>query len=247
MGCEFAMGSLHRARAHLLNQGFGLAPVFDEICNGANLQSMLGSKYLQVRQAGHGAVVLHDLADHRGWRAARHGGKIAPGFCVASPHQHATVHRLQRENVARLHQVFRYGLLGHCGLHSACAVGCGDPGGDTFGRFDRHGEGRAFLVTIARCHGRQLQALAAFAGQRQTDQATAVAGHEVDAIGRYMVGCQYQITFVFAVFFVHENDDAPGAHVGNNVFNRGNGHGCRCCHSVVSHAGSRIWLSTLNW
>jgi hypothetical protein len=65
----------------------------------------------KVGQAGHGAVVFHDLADHGSRGATGHGGQIATGFGVACAHQHAAVHGLQRENVAGLHQVFGLGQL----------------------------------------------------------------------------------------------------------------------------------------
>ena len=95
------------ARADLLDQRFVAAAVLDQVGDGADLQAVLGGEQLQVGQARHGAVVVHDLADHRGGRAAGHGGQVAAGFGMAGAHQHAAVDRLQREDVAGLHQVAR--------------------------------------------------------------------------------------------------------------------------------------------
>jgi hypothetical protein len=186
---------------------------------------VLGRKQLQVGQARHGAVVLHDLADHGGGAAAGHGGQVAAGLGVAGAHEHAAVHRLQREDVAGLHQVVWPASLRHGHLHGAGAVGGRDAGGHAFGGLDRHGEGRAHLGAVARHHGRQLEALAALARERQADQAAAEAGHEVDGLGRDVVGGQHQVAFVLAVFFVHQDDHAPGAHVGHDVFDRRDGRG----------------------
>ena len=91
--------------ANSFDQAFGAAAVLDQIGNGANFQSMLGSKQLQVGQARHGAIVFHDLANHRAGRAACHGGQITARLGMASTHQHAAVYRLQRKDVAGLHQV----------------------------------------------------------------------------------------------------------------------------------------------
>jgi hypothetical protein len=166
---------------------------------------------LQVGQAGHGAVVVHDLADHRGGRAAGHGGQVAAGLGVAGAHQHAAVLRLQREDVAGLHQVG--GLASRA--TAACTVRARSaaemPVVTPVGRLDGHGEGRAVLGAVALAMGGRLQAFAALARQRQADQAAAEAGHEVDGLGRDMVGGQHQVAFVLAVFLVDQDDHAAGA------------------------------------
>ena len=120
---EFTKRCLQGAGADFFNQRFVPAAVFDQIGNGANLQAMRLCKDQQVGQACHGAVVVHDLADHRGRRTSGHGRQVATGFGVAGAHQHAAVHRLQREDMAGLHQVVDLGVFGHGRLHRAGAVG----------------------------------------------------------------------------------------------------------------------------
>ena len=136
--------------------------------------------------------------------------------------------------MARLHQVVRPGTFCHSCLHGARAVGCGNTGGHTLCRFDRRGEGGPLFVTVARSHGRQLQVFAALAGKGEADQPPAIAGHEVDRVRSDMVCSQYQITFVFAILFVDKNHDAPGAHVGHDVFNRRDGYGGGGGHATKS-------------
>ena len=94
------------------------------------------------------------------------------------------------------------------------------------------------LVAVARHHGRQAQALAALAGERQADQAAAEARHEVDGFGRDVVGGQHQVAFVLAVFLVDQDDHAAGAHVGDDVFDRGDGDGRDGGQRTLMH-----WLS----
>ena len=66
VGGEFAKCRRQHAGIDLFDQRFHAAAVFDQIRDGADLQAMFCCKFLQVRQTGHGAVVLHDFANHRG-------------------------------------------------------------------------------------------------------------------------------------------------------------------------------------
>ena len=213
------------ARSHLVHQRLGAAAVFDQVGDRADLDAVLGRKQLQVGQAGHGAVVLHHLADHGGGAAAGHGGQVAAGLGVAGAHEHAAIHRLQREDVAGLHQVGSLGVGGHGGLHGARAVGGADAGGHALGRLDGDGEGGAHLGAVARHHGRQAQALAAFAREGQADQAAAEARHEVDGLGRDMVRGDHEVAFVLAVFLIDEDHDAAGAQLGHDVLDGRDGRG----------------------
>ena len=124
--------------------------------------------------------------------------------------------------MAGLHQVAGLGVGGHGGLHGARAVGGGNAGGDALGGFNRGGEGGGILGAVALDHRWQVQQFAAFARQRQADQTSAKFGHEVDGFGRDVVGGEDEVAFVFAVFFIDQDDHAASAHVGNNIFNGGN-------------------------
>ena len=77
------------------------------------------------------------------------------------------------------------------------------------------------LGAVARRHRRQLQALAALARQRQADQAAAEARHEVDRLGRDVVGGEHQVALVLAVFLVDQDDHAAGGQLGDELGNRG--------------------------
>ena len=144
---------------------------------------------------------------------------------MAGTHEHAAVDGLQREDMAGLHQIAGLAVLVHGHLDGARAVGGRDAGGHAFGGFDGDGEGRAVHGAVARGHGRQLEEFAALAGQRQADQATAEAGHEVDGLRCDMVGRQNQIAFVLTVLFVNEHDHAAGTHFRHDFFDGRDGHG----------------------
>ena len=225
---EPALSGLQLAAAQALDQGLVVAAVGDQVGDGADLQAVLAGEHFQIRQPGHAAVVVHDLADHGRRRQACHGRHVATGLSVAGAHQHAAVLGLQREDVAGLHQVFGLGVTGHGGLHGARTVGGRDAGGDTVAGLDGHGEGRAMGRAVALGHRRQAQSLAALAGQRQADQAAAVLGHEVDGFGRHMVGGDHEVAFVLAVFLVDQDHHAAGGQFGHQLGNRGDGHGRDC-------------------
>ena len=74
VGGEFAKCGQEGAAALALHQRLHPAAVRNQVGNGANFEPVFGGKQLQIRQARHGAVVFHDLADHGSRAAARHGG-----------------------------------------------------------------------------------------------------------------------------------------------------------------------------
>src|SRR3546814_5335694 len=53
-----------------------------------------------------------------------------------------------------------------------------------------------------------------------SDLAPAVRNHEIDGLGRDELGGHDQVAFVFAVFFVDQDDDTPGAQFGDDLGNR---------------------------
>ncbi len=95
---------------------------------------------------------------------------------------------------------------------------------DAGGGLDRDREGGAVLGAVAQRHRRQAQALAAFARQGQADQAAAEPRHEVDRLGRDVVGGQHQVAFVLAVFLVDEDHHAAGGELGHEFRNGRNRH-----------------------
>ena len=54
---------------------------------------------IEVGDPGHGAVVVHDLAEHPGRVQAGHAGQVDGGLGVAGPLEHAALGVAQREDV----------------------------------------------------------------------------------------------------------------------------------------------------
>ena len=94
----------------------------------------------------------------------------------------------QREHVAGHHQVVRARVRVDEHLHRARAVGGRDAGRDAVARLDGDGERRAEVRVVAAHHHRDAQLVEALARHRHADEAAAVAGHEVDGLGRRRTG-----------------------------------------------------------
>jgi hypothetical protein len=130
---EFTGRRAQGTATHVFHQRFNPATVVDQISDGADFETMLGRKNLQVWQARHGAVVFHDLANHGSWQTTRHRRQIAAGLGVPGAHQDTAFDRLQREHMARLNQILGFGIFGNGGLNGTRPVSGRDAGGDAFG------------------------------------------------------------------------------------------------------------------
>ena len=78
-------------------------------------------------------------------------------------------------------------------------------------RLDRDRERRPEVGRVLLDHRRQLELVAALLGQREADQAAALARHEVDRLGRDLLGREDEVALVLPVLVVHDDDEPPGA------------------------------------
>src|SRR6266446_590599 len=76
----------------------------------------------EVRNASHGAVVIHDLAYHPGRIQTCETGEIDCCLSLTSTLQHAASASAKRENVSRPREVFRTTVCVDCGLDSLRAI-----------------------------------------------------------------------------------------------------------------------------
>ena len=86
------------------------------------------------------------------------------------------------------------------------SIGSADTGRRSAHRIDRFGKRSAKIGSVHRRHQWQIQLVAAFFGERQADQATAVFGHEVDRLRSCFLRSESHIAFIFAIFVIHQND-----------------------------------------
>jgi len=71
-----AIFGMHRFTRGFDHQIVMPCAISDQIGNGADLEFMLGGKVHQLAQTGHGAIIIHDLADHAGGVQPRKAGNI---------------------------------------------------------------------------------------------------------------------------------------------------------------------------
>ena len=110
--------------------------VSDEIRDGSDLKAMLGGELDEVGQAGHCAIVFHDLADHASGLAACEAGDINRSLGVACADEHAAVAGAQREDVTRRRDGGGGVFLIDRGGDGQGAVRGRNPCADTFAGFD---------------------------------------------------------------------------------------------------------------
>jgi hypothetical protein len=139
--------------------------------------------------------------------------------------EHAARLRHQREDVARLDDVFAAGVRRHRGADGVRTVVGRDAGGDAFGGFDRHREIGAHARGVARHHRADPEPPAALARQAQADQAARMARHEIDVLGPHLARGHDQIALVLAVLVIEDHDHAAGGDVGEDLGDGGEGHG----------------------
>ena len=85
-----------------------------------------------------------------------------------------------------------------------------------------------------------MQLVATFFGQRQTDQAAGMTGHEVDDLWSDFLGRADEIAFVLAVFVVNDDDHAAVADVGDGFVNSRNRHEGMLTESVRPRKAARV-------
>src|SRR5580700_7377561 len=77
-----------------------LHPVADEVGYREHLHVVLAAKFVQLRNARHRAVFVHDFADDGGWIEAGDASEVNAGFGLAGADEHASVASTKREDVA---------------------------------------------------------------------------------------------------------------------------------------------------
>ena len=215
---EIAILCRQNGFGNALDGALVLDPVLDEIRNGADFQAMFGGEFHQIVTARHAAVFVQNLDDRRRRLEAGKPRQITAGLGMPGTGQHASGLRHEGKDMPRLHDVLRLRIRRDSGTDCQCPVVGGNTGGYAFSRFDGDSEIGTVTIVGAVDHQRQGQLLAAFARQGQTDQATAVFGHEVDVLGPHHRGNHQQVTFVFAVLVVDDDDHFALGEVGEDFF-----------------------------
>ncbi len=137
---------------------------------------------------------------------------------VAGAPEHAAGLGAQRKNVARLHQVIRHGGRRGHDANGFRAVGGADAAADAVGGIHADLEIRAKTLAVLLNHAVNAKLLQALAGRGHANQSTPVLGHEIDGGGGDELRGHDEITFIFAVGVVHDDDHPAFAKVGDDGF-----------------------------
>ena len=168
---------------------------------------------LQIGPPGHGAVVLHDLAEHASGRQAGQPRQVHRSFGLSTADEHAAFARDERKDVPRSHEIPGRRRGRHCRADGRRPVCGADAGGHAPGRLDRDGERRLKGRFVVADHQGQVELARLVRRQRQADEPPAVGGHEVDGFRRRFFSGQDEIALVLAVLVVGEDDHPPRAKV----------------------------------
>ncbi len=136
--------------------------------------------------------------------------------------EHAAFASAQREDVAG--PVEGRGTdtgVGQCAKRGR-TVGGGDAGGGALGEVDAHRERRAvgFGVLGGDHHRRQVEFVASFAVEADTDDTRGVPHEERNRLRSGGVGGHDQVAFVLAVFVVGDHDDLATGDRCDRIFDR---------------------------
>ncbi|GBD17397.1 hypothetical protein HRbin26_02317 [bacterium HR26] len=186
-------------------------PVGDEIRHVNQRDPVSLGEALQLRLPGHGAVLVHDLADDSHRVQAGQPGQVDRGLGLAVALQDTAGAGTQREDVPGHHEIGRRGVRVGQLPDGDGAVEGRDAGRYPLARLDRDGEGRpeATPVRLRRHHERQSQPVSPLWRHRHADEPPGLARHEVDRLRRGMLRRDAQVSLVLPIPIVHDDHELP--------------------------------------
>ncbi len=209
------------ALLHLANQAFGAAAVGDQVGDRAELEVVALREGDQIGQAGHRAVVIHDLADDAGRVQPGEARDIDRRLRMARAHQGSPFARHQREHMTRRRDVVarRLGVDGN--RDRVRAIGGRDAGRDPFPRLDRDGESGLVARAVLLAHEAEAELFDARPAECEADQAACVTGHEVDRIRGRELRRNDEVALVLPVLVIDEDEHAAVARFLDEVVGTG--------------------------
>ena len=217
-----------------------LQAVFDELLNGAHLQTVLAADAHQIVTTGHLAIRPHHFDDQRRRTTARKPREIDGAFRLSHTLEDASGTGSQRVDVARPHEVIRPGVRINRELDGLDTIGRRDAGADAMLRMavDGDGEGRTPHGCVDCGLRMQFQTIAVLWRQAEAQVAPTDAGEEVDHLGSHELRREHHVPFILSSLIVHQNDDTAISDVFEDVGD-GAEHGIRGVHDCWRGAGHR--------
>ena len=172
---------------------------------------MLFAELEQIGEAGHGAILVENLADDSGGVESGETGQIDAGLGVACAPENASFGTLQGEDMARLTEIARVGLGAGQNLDRGGSVLGADAGGRAVGGVDRDGEVGGVEFAVVGDHPLEAEMLGPLLGHRNADQATAILRHEVHRMGGHFGGGHDEVSLVLPILVIGDDHHSAPA------------------------------------
>ena len=151
---------------------------------------------------------------------SRQAGHIDRALGMTRAAENAARPRTQGEDMSRHDQIARLGAFPNRGLYRVGPVVGADARGDALARLDRNREGRPVGrgVLPALDHHREAELFDALRREGKAHEPAPLLHHEVDGLGRHLLGGHDEIALVLPVFIVHQDDDPALPDILDGVF-----------------------------
>ena len=214
--------SRRQLQCHLaLDETLALAPVLDDVLDGAHLEVVLAGEGAQVGQARHTAVGINNLANDRRFFQTGQPCQVDAALGMAGAHEHAAFAGTQPVHVAVAADQIggRRALIKH-DFYRAGPIEGGDTGGDAGPGVKFHSQRRDLGIGRGIGHRLEMELVADGRRHGQANHAAGVAHHEVDRLRRRLFRGHDQVAFVLPILVVDQDDHAPGPQFGNGFLDR---------------------------
>ena len=217
---KFAVLGRHGDFLFMDDEFLALAPVFDEVTDGAKFETEGIAKLEEVREARHGAVFMEDFANDANRIKPGHADKIHRSLGMAGTAKDAAFPGLEGKNVAGRNEVVRGGMrVGKDANRPGAVVGA-DAGGDTGSGINADHESGFEIVAILIDHAPDAKRSEAAFGGGNADETAPMFCHKVDGFRADFLGGHNEVAFVLSILIIGDNDHAALADVFKAIFDR---------------------------
>jgi Domain of unknown function (DUF4388) len=208
---KLAPSSSPRFDFQKFDQRFFAQPMLHQIRHRDHQKPMTLTEGNEIRHASHAAIFFHDFADHATGMEPCEPSEIHAGLGLSGARQHATGAGPQGEHMAGFDEIIGLARGVDERLDRSGTVEGADARGGSRPRFHGHAKSRFKGAGVVPHHHRNLQTVQQLTFKCGADQASAMGGHEIDGLGRDMLGRHGEIAFVFPVFIIDDHDHVPQA------------------------------------
>ena len=228
---EIAIFGGHAHFFAALDEAFLFKAIGDEVFDGDDFESLLSGKLFELWHTCHGAVFVEDFNQASHGLKSCQARQVNSGFGVSSACEYTTILRIEGIDVSRTSKPFGTCFGVSQSTHGGCAVVGGNACGAAFEEVDGHGERRAEHGSVALYLVFEVKLSATLLSDGCTQHATSLLEHVVDLFGRDELRSGDEVTFVFAVFIIDNDEKFPGFEVFQSLFYGGK---LNVCHVMVS-------------